>query len=73
MAEAAQEYKPMEAHLKQPRRSPLFGALKGTFTVEPGYDLSSPMYTDEEWAEVEKEMEKDWDQIEQGMTRSRCK
>jgi hypothetical protein len=26
------------------------------------------MYTDEEWAEIEKEMSEDWDQIEQGMS-----
>jgi hypothetical protein len=25
------------------------------------------MFTDEEWKEIEKEMEEDWDQIEQGM------
>lgn len=53
---------------KKPRRSPLFGALKGTFTLAPDYDPTSPMYTAEEWAEIEKEMDEDWDQIEQGMT-----
>ena len=53
---------------KKPFRSPLWGALKGTFTIEPGYDLTSPMYTEEEWAEIEKEMEEDWDQIEQGLS-----
>jgi hypothetical protein len=26
------------------------------------------MFTDEEWAEIEKEMDEDWDRIEQGMT-----
>jgi len=41
--------------------------MKGTFTIEPGYDLTSPMFTEEEWAQIEKEMEEDWDQIEQGM------
>ena len=53
---------------KKQGTSPLWGALKGTFTIEPGYDLTSPMYTDEEWAEIEKEMEEDWDMIERGMS-----
>jgi hypothetical protein len=29
------------------------------------------MYTDEEWAEIEKEMDADWDQIEKGMTKNK--
>lgn len=45
-------------------RHPAIGALKGTFTIAPEYDLTSPIYTDEEWAEVEKEMEEDWGAIE---------
>jgi len=31
------------------RRSPLFGALKGTFSIEPGYDLTQPAMP--EWAD----------------------
>lgn len=53
--------------LKKPRRNPLFGSMKGTFTIAPGYDLTSPIYSDEEWAKIEKEMEADWDEIERGM------
>lgn len=34
---------------KKPRRSPLFGVLKGTFTIEPGYDLAQPAMP--EWAD----------------------
>lgn len=68
MAESAKKFTYPEAGEKKPRRSPLFGALKGTFTFAPGYYPTSPMFTDEEWAEIEKEMDEDWDQIEQGMT-----
>ena len=64
MAEASREFVPAE---KKTGRHPLIGAMKGTFTIEPGYDLTSPMFTDEEWAQIEKEMDEDWDQIEQGM------
>ncbi len=38
----------------QPRRSPLFGALKGTFTIEPGTDLTQPVLPTEEWLELLK-------------------
>lgn len=64
-AEAARDFAPMAPKAGQ---HPLIGSMKGTFTIEPGYDLTSPMFTDEEWSEIEKEMNEDWDQIEQGMT-----
>ena len=48
---------------KKVDRHPAFGALKGMVTIEPGYDITKPVYTDEEWDEIEKEIEADWDQI----------
>jgi hypothetical protein len=66
MSEAYRAFEPAPV-AKSDRRSPLFGCMKGTFTIEPGYDLTCPMFTDEEWEEIEKEMEEDWDQIDQGM------
>jgi hypothetical protein len=44
-------------------RHPLIGSMKGTFTIEPGYDLTKPMYTDEEWAEIEGEMLANFDRL----------
>ncbi|HEY1837967.1 MAG TPA: hypothetical protein VGG36_09940 [Rhizomicrobium sp.] len=73
LSESDRMFEAEENREKKPRRSPLFGALKGTFTIEPGYDLTSPMYSDEEWAEIEKEMEEDWDEIEKGLSSGKAK
>jgi hypothetical protein len=66
-AETHREFR-SEATTKGAGRHPALGSMKGTFTIEPGYDLTAPMYTDKEWAEIEKEMAEDWDQIERGMS-----
>jgi hypothetical protein len=47
MSEAHRTFEPAPSAAKAPRRSPLFGCMKGTFTIEPGYDLTSPMFRDE--------------------------
>ncbi|MDE2134786.1 MAG: hypothetical protein KGM97_08585 [Alphaproteobacteria bacterium] len=51
-ASAPHEFRHSENN--QPRRSPLFGALKDTFTIEPGYDLAQPALPTEEWLELLK-------------------
>jgi hypothetical protein len=53
MAEAPREF---TSSGPQPLHHPAFGAMKGTFTIEPGYDLTKPVYTDEEWEGIESEM-----------------
>lgn len=68
MADEAVEYKGPEPEEKPPTRHPAWGAMKGLLTIKPGVDLTEPVYTDEEWAEIEKEMDEDWDQIMQGMS-----
>jgi hypothetical protein len=69
MADDARDFKPAEIAMeKKVGLHPLIGSMKGTFTIEPGWDITGPAYTPEEWAQIEKEMEEDWDQIEQGMS-----
>ena len=64
LQEEPRMFKPEEGEgEKKPMRSPLFGSMKGTFTIEPGYDLTTPMYTDEEWAEIEAEMLAKFDRV----------
>ena len=46
LPEASRNFAPPDT----PRRSPLFGALKGTFTIQPGYDLTRPALDPEEWS-----------------------
>ena len=39
MAESKRDFIPED---KKPRRHPLLGRMKGTFTIEPGWDLTKP-------------------------------
>ena len=39
-------------------RHPAIGALKGMFTIEPGYDLTSPMMDDDEIAQWEAKLDR---------------
>jgi hypothetical protein len=57
MSEEPRTFKSEEGeNEKKPMRSPLFGSMKGTFTIEPGYDLTQPALPPEEWAEIEAEI-----------------
>jgi hypothetical protein len=69
MAEEGREFKQTES--KQPGHHPLIGAMKGTFTIEPGFDLTSPMLDPEELAEWEANLDRTADLIEQGMSSKR--
>jgi len=56
------------AEHNQPGRHPAIGALKGTFTVEPGWDLTRPALDPEELEEWEASLDRKADLIEQVMT-----
>jgi hypothetical protein len=67
MSDVADEFKPQDTAEKKPMRSPLFGALKGTFTIEPGWDLTQPALDADELAEMDANIDRTADLIEAGL------
>jgi hypothetical protein len=65
LAEEAREFRTMDA--KPLGRHPAIGALKGTFTIEPGWDLTKPAMDPEELAEWEASLDRKADMYEQGL------
>lgn len=65
MAEDTSEFRAMDA--KPLARHPAIGALKGTFTIEPGWDLTKPALDPEELAEWEASLNRKADLYEQGL------
>jgi hypothetical protein len=58
VAEDTPEFKAAEEGEKKPYRSPLFGALKGTFWIDPEWDLTKPTLSDQEMAEWDASLER---------------
>ena len=52
---------------KRVDRHPAFGAMKGMFTIEPGYDLAQSPFSPEELAEMDANLDRTADMIEAGM------
>ncbi len=50
-------------------RHPLLGALKGTFTIEPGWDLTRPALDPDELAEWEENIDRMADRVEARLSR----
>ncbi len=69
MSDPAREYKQAETVEKKPRRSPLFGALKGTFWIDPTWDLTQPAMSADELAEMFANIERTADLIEAGLSK----
>jgi len=67
VAEEAHTFDPAPPPVKQPARHPAIGALKGTFTIEPGWDLTRPALDPEELEEWEASLDRKADLIEVGM------
>jgi hypothetical protein len=49
------------------KKHPMAGALKGTFTIAPGWDLTRPSLDDDELAEMEANFDRTADLIEEGL------
>ncbi len=69
MADAARAFEPAQAGEKKSRRSPLFGALKGTFTIDPGWDLTQPTMSPEDLDDMEANLQRTADLIDAGFAR----
>jgi hypothetical protein len=52
-------------------RHPAIGALKGMFTIEPGYDLTTPMMDDDEIAEWEAKLDRIADEHDAWLNRKK--
>jgi hypothetical protein len=71
MADEAREYKHEELSEtpKASRRSPLFGCMKGTFWIDPDWDLTKPTMSEEELDEMEANLHRTADLIDAGMSK----
>jgi hypothetical protein len=54
-----------------PKVHPAYGALKGTFTVDPSWDLTNPVFDEDEMAEWEASLERKAKLIEEGLRRKK--
>ena len=67
VAEEAREYKAEEREGGKRRgRHPLIGSMKGTFWIDPAWDLTKPTMSDEELADMEANIHRTADMVEQG-------
>jgi hypothetical protein len=68
MGDEARDYKSAEIAMeKKTGRHPMIGAMKGTFTIEPGWDLTKPALDPEELADWEASLERKADMIEEAL------
>jgi hypothetical protein len=53
------------------KKHPMAGALKGTFTIAPGWDLTRPSLDDDELAEIEANFDRTADMVAEGLRRKK--
>jgi hypothetical protein len=71
MQEAPRMFKPAENERKRVARHPAIGAMKGTFTIEPGYDLAQSPFSQEELDEMEANLDRTADMVDARMSKKR--
>jgi hypothetical protein len=70
MSDPAREYRQADdVSEKKPDRHPLIGSMKGTFWIDPSWDLTKPALDANEIAELFANIERTADLIEAGLTR----
>lgn len=50
---------------------PAYGALKGTFTIDPSWDLTKPAMDEDELAEMDANLDRLADLVEEGLRRNK--
>lgn len=53
------------------KKHPMAGALKGTFSIAPGWDLTRPSLDGDELAQMEANLDRTADMIEKGLRNSK--
>jgi hypothetical protein len=53
------------------KKHPMAGALKGTFTIAPGWDLTRSTLDDDELAEMEANLDRTAEMIDEGLRRKK--
>lgn len=53
------------------KKHPMAGALKGTFTIAPGWDLTRPSFDDEELSQMEANLDRTADMIDEELRRKK--
>jgi hypothetical protein len=67
LSEPQRMFKKDESVEKKSKRSPLWGALKGTFTIERGWDLTKPALDPEDLAHWDARLDEKADLYEKGL------
>jgi hypothetical protein len=71
LGEEAREYESAKPAEKKEGRHPLLGSMKGTFWIDPAWDLTKPTMDEDELAQMDANLERTADLIEAGMSRKR--
>lgn len=69
VAEEAEMFEQDEIAAAKEERHPMIGAMKGTFTIEPGWDLTKPALDKDELAEWDASLDRKADLIDEMLSK----